>query len=501
MIIATLVLLISCINYIILATAQSIKRAKEIGIRKIIGASKLSIFMHLFFEAWVIALLSMPITIMLTELLLPEISASLNVRISMDYIHDIRFLYGLFILISFVALLSSLYVAVFISKLQTIEILKFKINTKGSRFNLRHGFIFLQLSIFAGLIFSTLVIKSQLKFFRENSFGYDKENVFVIRTYDKELPEKYSTLINELRKIPEIENISAASELPPQLGGMLYKLPNNKNPKELVEINGFSVDYNFIQTLGLELIEGRDFSREYSTDSLSGIILNETAMSRLELEDERTIYGFKIIGVVKDFNFGSLHDPISPMAFQLASKIKYLNEIAILINSKNVSGTVEKIKSTWNKLFSTPPIKYFFLNEKVDKLYRSDEKFSKLINIFTGFAIFITCLGLFGLTMYITQQRTKEIGIRKVFGAKVKNIYLLMSKEFIFLLFGSLIVGFPISLMFLNKWLSNFAYKVSIGFDIYLLTALLALIILMLSTCIQSIRAAVVNPVDSLRDE
>jgi putative ABC transport system permease protein len=346
-----------------------------------------------------------------------------------------------------------------------------------------------------------LTIQSQLKFFRENSFGYNKTNLFVIQTSDKELPEKYHSLINELKKIPGIKNISAASELPPQVHSMRYKMPKLNNPEVMVEINSFSVDYNFINTLGLELLEGRDFSLEFSSDSTGAIILNETAVAELELGHERNINNRRVIGIVKDFNYGSLHTAIAPMEFTLCRNVKYLHEIAISLDSKNLMDTIDKIKSVWNNLFPTPPIKYHFLNEKVDRLYRSEEKFSKVINMFTGFAIFVTCMGLFGLTLFITQQRTKEIGIRKVLGAKVRNIYFLVSKEFFLLLLSSMFIGLPVSLFFLNKWLGNFAYRINLGPELYLLTGALAMGILLIAISIQAIKAAVINPVESLRDE
>jgi putative ABC transport system permease protein len=501
-IIAILILIIASLNFIILSSAKSIKRYKEIGVRKIIGATRHSLILQITIESIIIALVSLPFSLILIEISIVELSQILNINVSAQFYKTSSFYFWVSSYTIFIGAVSGTCVAIFLTKFNVVDILQQKINRNQSGIKTRNIFVTAQLIITMGLIFSIVVIHNQISFFRTTDMGFKKDNLFIIKSSDKNFVENYNVLKHELLKIPNVLNISAASELPPQFNKRLRQIGKNNNPDEKIGMHSFGVTYDFIKTMGMELVEGRDFSIDFPSDFRKTYILNETAVKELELGKDRIIHqsGTKIIGIVKDFNFKSLQTKITPLYMTL-DKNKFLAEIVFQIYSENRIATVEEIKKTFQDI--SPQTKYssYFYDEMIENHYTKEINFFTIFNIFTGLAILVTCLGLFGLTLFIIEQRKKEIGIRKVLGASVFRIVKMISQEFIFLILFGIVIASPIAYYFMNNWLQNFAYRIEISFPHFLLAGLIVLLLVGITVSWQSIKAAVANPVDSLRDE
>lgn len=501
-IIAILILLIASINFIVLSSAKSIKRYKEIGVRKIIGATRKSIISQITIESIIIALVSLPFSIMLIEIFIVELSQILNINVLAQFYQSSSFYFWITSHTIFIGAISGACVAIFLSRFNAIDILQQKINRNPSGIKTRNIFVTVQLIITIGLIFSVVVIHNQISFFRTTDMGFNKENLFVIESRDKSLGEKFESIRHELLKSPNIYNVSVATGLPPQLGYLNFPIKKNNNPNEKVGMNSIMVHYDFIETMGMKLVEGRDFSKDFPTDIKEACILNETAVKELEIGKDRIInqLEMKIVGIVKDFNFKSLHTKITPLFIGL-TELKHLHEIVIKTNGKNLIATVEQIKKTFNEILPDTKYSSYFYDEKIEEHYVKEVNFLTIFNISTALAIFVTCLGLFGLTLFITEQRKKEIGIRKVLGASTVKIIKLVSHEFILLVLIGGIIAFPIAYYFMHNWLQNFAYRIEISISQFLLAMFIVILVVGITVSWQSVKAALANPVDSLRNE
>ena len=501
-IIAILILLIASINFIVLSSAKSIKRYKEIGVRKIIGATRKSIISQITIESIIIALVSLPFSIMLIEIFIIEFSQILNINVSAQFYKTSSFYFWITSYTIFIGAISGACVAIFLSKFNAIDILQQKINRKQSGIKTRNIFVTVQLIITIGLIFSVVVIHKQISFFRNTDMGFNKENLFVLDSWDKKFSENIEVIKNELLKLPNINYVSAATALPPLLGYLNFPIKKNNNSNEKVGMNVIMVHYDFIETMGMKLVEGRDFSKDFPTDIKKACILNETAVKELELGNERFINqgNMNVIGIVKDFNFKSLHTKINPLVIDL-TELKYLHEIVIKTNGENLIATVEQIKKTFNEIIPDTKYNSCFYDEKIEEHYTKEVNFLTIFNISTALAIFVTCLGLFGLTLFITEQRKKEIGIRKVLGASTLKIVKLVSHEFILLVLIGGIIAFPIAYYFMHNWLQNFAFKTEISFAQFLISEIIVLAIVGVTVSWQAIKAALANPVESLRND
>ena len=501
-IIAILILLIASINFIVLSSAKSIKRYKEIGVRKIIGATRQSLISQITVESIIIALVSLPFSIMLIEIFIIELSHILNINVSAQFYKTSSFYFWITSYTIFIGAISGACVAIFLSRFNVIDILQQKINRNQSGIKTRNIFVTVQLIITIGLIFSVVVIHKQISFFRNTDMGFNKDNLFVITSWDKNFGEKFEAIKHELLKSSNIHNVSAATGLPPQLGDMLFPIKKNNNPNEKVGMNSIAVHYDFIRTMGMQLVEGRDFNKDFPTDIKKACIINETALKELELGSERIINqeNMKVIGIVKDFNFKSLHTKITPLFIGL-TELKYLHEIVIKINGEDLITTVEQIKKTFNEILPNTKYNSYFYDEKIEEHYTKEVNFLTIFNISTALAIFVTCLGLFGLTLFIAEQRKKEIGVRKVLGASIFTIVKMISKEFVLLVLIGLLIASPIAYYFMNKWLQNFAYRIEISILHFLLAGLIVFVIVGITVSWQAIKAASANPVDSLRND
>jgi len=502
--IAFLILFIACTNFIILSTAQSLLRSKEIAIRKVVGAERKNLIKQIMFESVFTSFISCFLAIGFTYLFRPIVKNLLHVPLGINYINNLGYPISLFLITLLVGIASGSYVAFHISRLNPLIVLKSKISTTSSKSVFRRIVICLQMIIFICLISSSIIIYKQLHFFRNADMGFDKKQLLSMELRSGDFSEHYESFMTELSKCPDIIDATGAFELPPEDGRMCVNIPLFDDPEQQIEVEESLVYFNFFETYRIELESGRFFSREFALDTLDSIILNETAVRQLHIKDPigKFIENSKIIGVVKDFHYHSLYYKVEPTIFRLCSP-KSINGIGIRLSHYNVSKTIDYIERTWNSFNKgeDAPFKYEFVDEKIHQMYWETQNFGKAINYCTLFAIFVACLGLFGLTMFITKQKSKEIGIRKVFGASTFRILKHLSKEIIFLSIISTFITIPIVIYLMNKWLENFAYKTEISFWIFIIAGVFGLFVSLLTMSFFSIKASLENPVDTMKYE
>jgi len=500
--IAFLILVIASINFVILSIAKSSTRTKEVGLRKVIGAARLDLIKQILFESVFISVISLPFAIVFLELLIPQLNQILGLSLTINYLHDWKFVCTFFFITFSVGILSGSYIAIFLSKFNPIEIFRAQRESKVSRSFLRRALVVIQVSIFVGLITSSIIIYNQLNFMQNQNLGFNKENLISISFQSNELQKLYEPYKNEITNYPGILQISGASYVPPTDGWAKSAFTDPEDNTKKYSIESISVDYNFIETLGLQLKEGRDFSKDFSSDLKSGYIFNETAMKEIDLNHpkwKKLSSTFEATGVVKDFHIHSFREKIGPIMLSL--RPERVREMILRIDSKNMPKTIDFLQKKWESMNPGKPFSISFFDESLAQLYQREMKFRKIVNYFTLLAIFIAALGLFGLASFMSKQRTKEIGIRKVLGSSLSSIIGLLSKEFLILTAIACFIACPISFFYMNKWLQNFAYRTPVEMWVYLLAGLLALSITLITISFQTIRMALVNPIESLKYE
>jgi len=504
-IIAAFILLIACINFMNLSTAQSEKRAKEVGIRKVVGAHKSSLIWQFLSESLLLAFTSGIIATLMVALLLPSFSELVGRKLFIPF-SDYRFWLSFIGFILFTGFLAGSYPAFFLSSFQPIKVLKGKFIHIQQKLNPRKALVVTQFSIAVVLIISTLAIREQLQYVQERDSGYSKENIIY-------LSEKGDIKKNvELIKQALIEK-GIASSVSRTMSPMTERWSGwdgfsweGKDPNSIIQFNRQSADNKIVETVGLKLIEGRDFDlTKFPTDSMSAII-NETAAKAMGYENPVGNYfmdgedKFIIIGVVKDFIQESPFRSVLPTVIEGASR--WLNTLHIRFNPEiSTQEALRKSEEIFKQFNPNYPFEYHFLDEAYAKKFEETQRTGKLATIFAGLTIFISCLGLFGLAAYMAENRTKEIGVRKVLGASVFSVTKMLSKQFIFLVCISCLIAFPFAYWVMDKYLSDYAYRIDISWEIFVITAVLAIAITLITVSYQSIKAALANPVDSLRDE
>jgi putative ABC transport system permease protein len=506
--IALFVIFIAGINYVNLTTAKSALRAREVGLRKVVGAFRSSLVVQFLSESLVMAILAALAAIALSEVGLPFFNAITQKELSL-FSADSR---PIWLLVATATLLlgatAGLYPALYLSSFQPIAVLK-KIRTTGkSWFDLRKALVVFQFTLSVILIVGIIVVHKQIGFIQSVKLGFDKDQVVVIRNVGA-LPNRGEAVLAALAQIPGVKNVAPCDGM---IGGQNWtnglRVKGSDNSQL---VNFLSVGYDFLETLGLELKAGRDFSPEFPADTNDAIILNETAVKQLGVpepvlgqlivwnETADTTYYAKVIGVVKDFHFTSLRLEIKPFAFVITPSRTSL--FALKMSGQKLRETLAQIESTWSSLVPGRPFDYYFLDESLDKLYRSEQNFRTVFSAMTLLSVIIACLGLFGLAAFTAEQRTKEIGIRKVLGATVPNVTVLLSKDFAKLVMIAYVIACPLAWYAMQKWLQGFAYRIDMGWWVFALAGGLALIIALLTVSTQAIKAALANPVDSLRYE
>jgi putative ABC transport system permease protein len=513
-IIGAFILLIACINYMNLSTARSALRAREIGIRKVIGARKKEIITQFLSESVLIAWAAIIISFVLLYVSLPWLSKisgqNLTIRILMKW----QILLPIFITPFVVGLLSGLYPALFMSSFQPVKTLKGLLKAGSGNISFRKVLVVTQFSISIVLIITTIIVFQQLKYIQEASLGYDKEHIITFG-YSNEINKSYESFRAELLSNPNIRELGRSSRIP------TGRLLDDMNASAFIgdslkpvtaDIKLLSADYDFIPTYGIHLVAGRNFSRSFHSDT-SNFILNETSVKTIGWKSNQEAIGKdftygdfkgKVIGVVGDFHFESLRQKIVPMVMlnpATTATDSYFNRLSVKVSGKNISSTLAAMEKTWQKYLPGMPFQYTFLDENFTTLYQSEQQQGTLFTIFACIAIFIACLGLFGLSAFTVTQRVKEIGVRRVLGARVDSIVRLLSMEFLKLVMIASIIAFPIAWYAMTHWLQDFAYRISIQWWVFILAAILALIVALVTVSFNSIKAAVANPVKSLRSE
>ncbi len=503
-IIGLLILLIACINIIIINTGRAGTRAKEIGVRKVIGAGRSHLIKQILTESILVTLLSLPIAVVLVELFLPSLSILLGKELPVDYFHNLQFIFMFAGVTILVGILSGGYISLFISKLRPIDILRNKITVGSGKTIFREVMIAIQMIIFIGLIIAFVTINKQINYFHNKDMGFNKNNLIAFYSSgmnNDELENNFEAMKNELKTDPDIIAVSGGFEIPPTDGRGIFLMPNKLDPSKKITVEGLSVDKDFIEVMGMKIIQGKSFADLSPGELKNSCIINEEALKQLSIRNpfEETFEKRRVIGVVKDFNMHSLRESVGPMVIEASTK--YLNDVVVRAHQSNLAQTIKFVQNVSKKFNKGKPMDYEFFDDRIDELYSNEYKFDKMIGYFTSLAVFIACLGLFGMSLFAGQQRIKEIGIRKVMGASTGDIFYILTKEFIWLTLISTVIAVPISVYFINKWLQNYAYRTSLDISIFVLSGLAALLIAVITVGFQAIKSAVSNPVDSLRNE
>ena len=509
MAIALFIILIACINFMNLSTARSSIRAKEIGLRKVIGASRFHLVKQFIGETVLISVIALMISIVLVELLMPTFNEISGKNISPQYFSNLQFIAGAIVITLLSGFIAGSYPALFLSSFQPVDIMKGTHTGSWKSGSLRKVLVVTQFGISIALIIGTVFVYQQLEYLRHKNLGFDKEHVLVVNNQvDQRAPERYELYKNEIVHHPGVVQVSGASNVPPSLIGNNISVHREGLPSDESKIlKLITTDYDFFETLDIEIISGRTFSREFGADATEAFVISEAAARTLGLDEPvgtRLITGYdwlegRIIGVVNNVHYQSLHSQIEPLIFSMRPHWYY--RIPIRVRPENIAGTIEFLESSWNNVAPEWPFQYSFVDQSLESLYRSEQRLGKLIWYFTGLAIFIACLGLVALASFTIERRTKEIGIRKVLGAPVKSIVYNLTKEFSKLVLIANIIAWPVAYYFLSRWLENFAYRIDINFFLFLAAAAGALIIAMVSIGYLAVKASLVNPIYSLRNE
>ncbi len=504
--IAVAILIIACINFINLTTARSNTRAKEIGMRKVVGAERADIVRQFIGESFVLSALALWVALVLVYLFLPTFNQLAEKQLTLNITGDVPTFLLLIGIVLFTGLASGSYPAFMLSSFRPSNILRRgKLQSDSGGFVLRKVLVVSQFTATIILIIGTIVMYRQLNYIRNKDIGLDRDHVVAI-SINRELREAYRTFKNEIKQNPDVINVTAARRIPTNIGHMNPVYWEGKGPEDYVTMTDASVDYDYFGTLGMQIIQGRSFSENYATDR-ENYILNEEALRITGLEsplgkmfscweDEG-----KIIGIVKNFHASSLHSEIGPVIFTLSQRHGSHSYIFVKIRPNDISGTIAYLEKKAAEFAPNNLFEYTFLDDEFNRQYGNDQRRGEIYKSFTFLAIFISCLGLFGMASFTAEQRTKEIGIRKVLGASMTNIIALISKGFLVLLFVSNALAWPIAYYLMNKLLNNYAYRASIAVWIFVVSGLAAVFIALFTVCIKIIRAALSNPVNSLRYE
>ncbi len=505
------ILCIACINFMNLATARSSTRAKEVGMRKVVGAERKELIWQFFGESLIYSIFSLMIAILFVWLIMPFIESLSGREMSLN-LSEMPWLLPSFLgLVLFVGFVAGSYPAFFLSSFRPAQVLKGNLKAGSGNSRLRSCLVVAQFMISICLIIGTGIILRQLNFMKNTNLGYEKENVVVVEVRDEEIQDSFESVKAEIQKIPGVLSVSSSSLVPGHEPDVQPFIPEGYTVKQAQLMESFSVDHDFIPTLGMAIVKGRNFSPEYGTDSSTAVIINETAAKRFNWDDPigKTIQvpsdevgkwkTYTVVGVVKDFHRTSLHSVIAPQL--IGNDPSYFDTLAIRIHPENSAGTLSLLREKWKELDPIRPFEFLYLDVMIDRLYGAEERLSDIFSSFSVFAIFIACLGLFGMASFAAEQRTKEIGIRKVLGASVPGVVVLLSKDFLKLIVAANIIAWPLAYFGMNKWMQNFAYKSGIGVWIFVYTAILAVGIALATVSYQSIKAALLNPVEAIKYE
>ena len=513
--IAFFILLIAVINFMNLSTAKSANRAKEVGLRKVLGSMKYQLKGQFLAESTVISLLALVLALPVVQMLLPAFNELTETEVSIPWSAWwlIPSVIGMVVLIG---ILAGIYPAFFLSSFQPIKVLKGKFSNGSGSGKFRSSLVIFQFTISIALIIGSLVVQRQIEFMQNKKLGFDKEQILIIEdTYT--LDDQIGTFKSQLQQLATVEEVSVTGFVPVDGYNVNYSggwADGRQEEEAGINIAKWYVDYDYVKTLGMNILEGRDFSEEMSMDS-AAVILNERAVRELELEDpigkkvnsytgldpetgELYWESYTVIGVMEDFHFKTMKQEIGALSLVIGN-----SRAATMVKTsgENIPRLISDIEGVWGGLVADQPFRYSFLDAQFEQMYQSERRSGQLFMVFTGLAIFVACLGLFALATFMAEQRSKEISVRKVLGATVFEIVFMLSKNFALLVFIALLIAIPTAWYFMNNWLADFAYRVNIGWDIFALSGVLAMILAVLTIGYQADRAARANPAERLRDE
>ncbi len=498
--IGIIILLIAGSNYIILSSALSESRYKEIGIRKVIGATKRNIIFQVLSESILLTFLSFVIAIVIVEITKPYAQSLFNYKFYFLTSNVLYYGLGFLAITLLIGIFSGAYLAFYLSSFEVVDIIKNRLFTNNNSY-VKRALIVFQLGIFSILVFSSIIIYKQYVYTQNKDLGFDKKNIILINFDDNEFTN-YKVFLNIIRNNPNIVNAAFSFYSPPTNSSSSTLFPSFDNPDKKVKTEILRVGFDFIETLNFHIVKGRSFSESYPSDKKNAIILNETAVKELGIKDPigKEIEGKKIIGVVKDFNIHSVHSKISPLLMAINSG-KYVRTIVVKYKNGTYKNTVDYLSKEWKKIAGVIPFTYQTFDDALAELYEKEKTLLDIVFFFTILTIVLAASGLFGLTLFTLQKRTKEIGIRKVLGASIESLLRLLTKEFLFLMLVANIIAWPVAYYFMNTWLQNFAYKINIGMLPFVITGVIVIVISMGTIIIQTIKSALANPVNSLRSE
>ena len=505
-IIAVFILLIACINFINLTTARSAEQAKEIGIRKVVGAARFQLARQFMGESVVICFMSFIIAVLLCSLLLPLFNQLAGKRVSTPFFYHPLYIVNLFFIAIGIGIVAGFYPALVLSSFKPVSVLKGRFATGTRGILLRKGLVIFQFTISIILIIGTVIVYTQLNYMRSQDLGFSKDQTIVIDTNADKNKDAFK---ESLSSVPGVLSTTFSSTVPGGGTNTAYsKVQNKTGDMQTASLDIYFVDFNYINQYKMKVIAGRGFSKEFGTDTTQAMVINESTSKLLGYSSPQQAIGRnfdqwgrkgKIIGVIKDFHYQALQEPIKPLTLRIEpGGYQFLS---IKVSANNLPATIKAIESKWNQIIPNRPFDYSFLDESFDKQYRAEDRFGSLFFNFAILAIFISCLGLLGLASYSTLQRTREIGVRKVLGASVSNIINLLSIEFLKLVLVAFIIAAPVAWLFMNKWLRDFAYRTSLSWWMFVFAGIAAIVIAFGTISFQAIKAAIANPVKSLRTE
>lgn len=511
--VAAFMLLIACINYMNLSTARSVNRAREVGLRKVMGSQRGLLMAQFLTESVVMALLALAISLGLIYLLLPYFNVLSNKQLPFSYLTQPSIATGIAAIILFTGLVGGSYPAFYLSGFNPVQVLKGKLASKGGSIFFRKSLVVVQFALSIFMLISTLVVFDQLTFLREKDLGFTKENVVRLNLNNRDMMRQSGALVQRLKSLPDVMAVGKASNSPGEgIGKGLMQVEDADGKMVDRGVDLFVADYDFVDALGMKIVTGRNFSRDNPGDTTNAVLVNEAMVHRMNWKDplgKRFEFGGgqgnppqvrKVVGVIHDYNQNSLYDEIEPLMVLLNEEVNY---VFVRLEAGDIKSSLKTVESAWREIYPNAPFEFVFLDEDVDGQYKADEKRSQIFTAFSGLTIVIACLGLLGLAAFTTEQRTKEIGVRKVVGASVGGLVVLISKEFFLLVSLGMLLSFPAAWYFTSNWLANFAYRIPLSgeWPTFLLSALLAFVVTLTTVGFHVVRAARANPVHSLRDE
>ncbi len=505
--IAVIILLIACMNYMNLSNALSLKRSKEIGIKKTLGSKRGQVMQQYFVETFILVFIALIFSILLVQICLPILNHLSVKSLTVPYTSP-QFIFTLLGVVLATSLISGIYPALFVSGFQPIKVLKGKFVSSPRITNIRKGLVVFQFVLSILIIISTITISNQLKFIQSTNLGYDKEHI-ICAQIKGDISNKYEAFKNEILQSGNVLNVSRSGNMEVNSMGSTEDV-NWPGKQEKFSSWVLNVDDEFAKTYGIQMNEGRFYSRDFATDLTNGFVINQTAANEMGFENpigqELTMWGRKgtIIGVTNDFHFNSLHNKIEPLIFFIPEPENVnsrLTTLSMRIKPNSIPQSIDYIEKTWKSFFPNENFDYYFIDDKLEANYLSETRMGTLFKYFSLLVIFIACLGLYGLTAFTIEQKIKEIGIYKVMGATIPDVMKMFSKGYVFWIVTANIIATPIAYYAMYKWLENFAYKTTLSWWIFALAGLLALGIALLTVSWQSWRAATRNPVEALRYE